>query len=515
LKTSSTRGSRRRAVLSLVIGTALLLAALPAAAQAHTEAFQALAPSPTALTSVAADPTTSLIYAQENNGNKFFVYDPRTDRWSELAPAPLASGNNGGGVYLGGKIYTSYTQNSAQIGVYDIASNSWTTVENPLHEGTADITAGDGKIFMAEEEVFVSYEPLTASTSLLADPPSFTSSKECDEEGFEAWGGLQFDGNKIYGHEGDGCTGFAVYDIPSNSWTELASVPDEEEGAILGSAFDPVTNTYLTYGGYDGATNLYRYDIEAGTWSTSTLPFENLDDGGMAYISLPGFEGVYMIEGEGGVEFTRYTERNVTDLSTSMSAAAVPSASGGSITYSIAVKNNGPERAGGVVLSDTLPAGTSLVSVASAGACTGSGTIACSLGGLPSGATANLTIRVTAGFGTVTNTAAVSSTAIDTNPANDSASVASTFTQPIPVKTAPRCVVPKVKGLKAKGAKKALRAAHCAPGKVKHRHNAKVKKGKVIRGAKKRGTALPAGTKVALTVSSGPKAARHHARHAR
>lgn len=295
-------------------------------------------------------------------------------------------------------------------------------------------------------------------------------------------------------------------------WDELASVPGEKEGAILGSAFDPVTNTYLTYGGYDGATNLYRYDIEAGTWSTSTLPFEELDDGGMAYISLPGFEGVYMIEGEGGVEFTRYTEQNVTDLSTSMSAAPVASASGGSITYSIAVKNNGPERASGVVLSDALPAGTGLVSVASPGACTGTTTIACSLGVLPSGATADLSIKVTAGFGTVTNTASVSSKAVDTNAANDSASVASTFTQPI---AAPKCVVPKVKGLKAKGAKKALRAALCAPGKVTHRHNAKVKKGKVVRGAKKRGTSLPVGTKVNLTVSSGPKAARHHAKHAR
>jgi uncharacterized repeat protein (TIGR01451 family) len=511
---SLTRGSRRRVVLSLVIGTALLLAALPAAAQAHAGAFQSLAPSPIELTAVAADPTTSLIYAQENEGERFFIYDPRTNVWSELSPSPVDSENNGGAVYLGGKIYVSYTENSAVIAVYDIATNSWTTIENPLHKGTADITAGDGKIFMADAEVFISYEPLTAAVVSLADPPSFTPPECHEDEGFERWGGLQFDGSKIYGHQGNGCTGFAVYDIPSNTWTQLAPVPDEEEGAILGSAFDPVTNTYLTYGGYHGETSLYRYDIEAGTWSTSTLPFEELDDGGMAYISLPGFEGTYMVEGEAGVEFTRYTEQNVTDLSTSMSAAAVASASGGSITYSIAVKNNGPERASGVVLSDTLPAGTSFVSVASAGACTGTSTIACSLGVLPSGATANLSIKVTAGFGTVTNTATVSSQALDTNPGNDSATAASTFTQPIPVK-APQCVVPKVKGLKAKGAKKALRTANCAPGKVKHRHNAKVKKGKVIRGAKKRGTALPAGTKVNLTVSSGPKAARHHAKHVR
>ena len=47
-------------------------------------------------------------------------------------------------------------------------------------------------------------------------------------------------------------------------------------------------------------------------------------------------------------------------------------ARGGKITYSIQVKNNGPERAGGVVLSDPLPAGTKLVSATtSQGTCAG------------------------------------------------------------------------------------------------------------------------------------------------
>jgi uncharacterized repeat protein (TIGR01451 family) len=443
------------------------------------------------------------MYAQENGGTGFFRYDAHTNAWSELAPAPIDSGNNGGATFLNGKIYVSYTENSAEMSVYDIASNSWTTIKNPLELGTGDITAGNGKLYMVDELKFISFDPATGITTPLAEPPKFLAA-ECDE-GFEEWGGLQFDGDKIYGHQGNGCTGFAVYDIASNSWQELPMVPEVEEGgAVLGSAIDPVTNTYLTYGPYGGKT-LYRYDIEAGTWSMGTVPFE-LEDGGMAYVGLPGIEGVYMIQGESATEFTRYTERNTTDLSTSKSARVKSSATGATITYSVLVKNNGPERAGGVTLSDPLPAGAKLVSAAgSQGACTGTTTVACSLGALKSGASASLTINVKASFGKgkktvrkVTNTATVSSQAIDGNAANDKGEVVSTMT---------RCVVPKLKGLRLKKAKKTLRAAHCKPGKVTHSYSRKVKKGRVVGAGKHRGAALKAGSKVKLSVSRGTKPA--------
>ncbi|HEX6665618.1 MAG TPA: PASTA domain-containing protein [Solirubrobacterales bacterium] len=473
------------ALLALV-----LVAAFAPSAQARVESFQGLAPSPVELTAVTADPTTSLVYAQEDGGTKFFRYDPRTNAWIELPPAPISSGNNGGAAYLGGKIYTVYTEEDEKLGVYDIASNSWTTIANPLEEGTGNITATGGKLYLAFEFLFVSHDPATGVTIPLAAPPKFAD-PEC-EEGFEKWGGLQPVGSKIYGHQGNGCNGFAVYDIPTNSWQELPLAPEieEEEGPLLGSAYDPLTNTYITYGPYGGKV-LYRFDIEAGSWSTSTLPFL-VDDGGMAYLSLPGFEGVYMVQGEEGTAFARYTERNLTDLSPSMSASV---AKGGAFTYSLQVKNNGPERAGGVVLSNPLPAGATLVSVAaSQGACAGTSVLTCNIGVLRSGTSASLTIKVKSGLKQVINTAAVSSYAIDSNPANDSAS-----------STATQCVVPKVKSRQLKGAKKALRKANCKPGKVKRRFSGKVKKGKVIRAAKGRGSLLPPGSKVKLTVSRGPK----------
>lgn len=495
--------ARLVAVSTMALVGLLLAGALAPGAQAKVSSFQGLAPSSVPLTAVATDPGTGIVYAQQNQGTGFFKYDPRTNVWSELAPAPIGSGNNGGAAFLGGKIYVSYTGNAAQLDVYDIASNSWSTIENPLEEGTADITAAGGNLYMAYELEFIRYDPATESTTLLAEPPKFGPA-ECIE-GFEKWGGLQFDAasNKIYGDQGNGCTGFGVYDIASNSWTELPLVPEGveegEEGTVAGSALDPVTNTYLTYGDYNGNT-LYRYDIDANSWSTTKMPFE-VNDGGMAYVALAGFEGVYMIQGQIGEEFTRYTEHNVTDLSPSMSAGVVTSAKGGEITYSIQVKNNGPEHAGGVVLSDPLPAGAKLVSAAtSQGTCASLPTLSCSLGALPSGASASLTIKMTTGFGTVTNTATVSSQAIDSNPANDSATV---------VSTVKACVVPKLRGLRVKKAKKKLRAANCKP-KVVHRYSRKVKKGRVIRANKHRGKVLPVNSKVKVTVSRGARHKRHH-----
>lgn len=87
-------------------------------------------------------------------------------------------------------------------------------------------------------------------------------------------------------------------------------------------------------------------------------------------------------------------------------------------------------------------------------------------------------------------------------------SLASNPLGPPPASTTPvQCVVPKVAGLPLAKAKKALTKAYCAAGKVKFRASATVKKGHVIGASKKAKTALPAGSKVSLTVSGGAQKA--------
>ena len=67
------------------------------------------------------------------------------------------------------------------------------------------------------------------------------------------------------------------------------------------------------------------------------------------------------------------------------------------------------------------------------------------------------------------------------------------------------CVVPKVKGKKLRAAKRALRKAHCSPGKVTAAFSRSVKKGRVISQKPKPGKKLAAGSKVKLKVSKGKR----------
>jgi uncharacterized repeat protein (TIGR01451 family) len=108
------------------------------------------------------------------------------------------------------------------------------------------------------------------------------------------------------------------------------------------------------------------------------------------------------------------------DLSIAKSADFSTSTPGSNATYTIVVTNNGPGTADNVVVTDDLPAGTTLVS--SSAGCTGTGPVTCTVGTLAPGASATITIVVTLPStpGTVVNTARASTTSTDPTPGNDS-----------------------------------------------------------------------------------------------
>jgi uncharacterized repeat protein (TIGR01451 family) len=124
----------------------------------------------------------------------------------------------------------------------------------------------------------------------------------------------------------------------------------------------------------------------------------------------------------------------VADVSITQMAGPNPVPTGSTLTYAIVVSNAGPQAAQGVVLTDTLPPGTSFVSDArssNAGTLTtprgNSSTVSWSVGTLGSGQSVTLTLVVKVGAragATITNTAtATSSSPLDPNAANNSASV--------------------------------------------------------------------------------------------
>lgn len=101
--------------------------------------------------------------------------------------------------------------------------------------------------------------------------------------------------------------------------------------------------------------------------------------------------------------------------------------SGGAISWTLRVTNNGPSPALGVSTSDTLPAGAALVGAEPAqGSCQNVlGVLSCQLGSLAVGASTQVTVHATvlAVSGSLTNTATVSGTLADPEPDNNSASV--------------------------------------------------------------------------------------------
>jgi uncharacterized repeat protein (TIGR01451 family) len=104
-------------------------------------------------------------------------------------------------------------------------------------------------------------------------------------------------------------------------------------------------------------------------------------------------------------------------------ASPAPVVLGGNLAYQFLVNNGGPSPATGVTLTDTLPAGVTLVSATfvtptvSVGTCTGTAPVVCSLGNLAVNGTATVTIVVKPpAVGTVTNSSTV--TTNETNSSN-------------------------------------------------------------------------------------------------
>jgi uncharacterized repeat protein (TIGR01451 family) len=113
------------------------------------------------------------------------------------------------------------------------------------------------------------------------------------------------------------------------------------------------------------------------------------------------------------------------DIGLTMSDSPDPIEVGNNLTYTITIVNHTTQHeAQNVQMSDTLPAGVTLVSVTpSQGACGGTTTIGCSLNNLSSfpgqdSATVTIVVRPIAA-GTLTNTATCTTTSQEFNPANN------------------------------------------------------------------------------------------------
>ena len=128
------------------------------------------------------------------------------------------------------------------------------------------------------------------------------------------------------------------------------------------------------------------------------------------------------------------------DLSVSISDSPDPVATGATLTYSIRVRNTGPDPATNAVLTDSLPSGVTFVSAApSAGDCDRSGRkVTCDFGTINADIDRTVTIRttVTRKSGEMTNSASVSSEVTDPNTGNNLDTELTKISNPDPIKCA-------------------------------------------------------------------------------
>jgi uncharacterized repeat protein (TIGR01451 family) len=111
--------------------------------------------------------------------------------------------------------------------------------------------------------------------------------------------------------------------------------------------------------------------------------------------------------------------------------------SGGTLIYTVVVKNLGPYRAASVLMNDPVPSNSTFVSLNTSASCTAPavgmvGTITCNLGNMPVGATSTFQITVRVDGATnkvsISNTAAAVGLSFDPNPGNSAATVTTQIT---------------------------------------------------------------------------------------
>ncbi len=133
------------------------------------------------------------------------------------------------------------------------------------------------------------------------------------------------------------------------------------------------------------------------------------------------------------IEPTTVAASTSADLSIVKADAVDPVVVGSNVVYTLTVRNHGPANATGVIVTDILPSGVTLVSAtpSQGAACGGTSTVSCALGALAVGAQATVTVTVSAsGRGLLSNTASVAATEADPNRGNNEAVEPTTIGNP-------------------------------------------------------------------------------------
>jgi uncharacterized repeat protein (TIGR01451 family) len=190
---------------------------------------------------------------------------------------------------------------------------------------------------------------------------------------------------------------------------------DPDGATHLPWTLDPGNPNTPATTGMDRLNNVEQVQVDApmeGTWEVRISPHA-VPEGPQAYSLVPFQTGA--------------------DLAITKGDDPDPAIAGGQLTYQFSVTNNGSAEAPDVTVTDYLPPQVSYQSDTASGICslTAGGVLTCDLGDLPAGTVATFEVAVAVdadavynagGPFNVTNTAEVSSSTLDPNPADNSVS---------------------------------------------------------------------------------------------
>ncbi|HPT66181.1 MAG TPA: fibronectin type III domain-containing protein [Candidatus Woesebacteria bacterium] len=324
------------------------------------------------------------------NSNSFYQYDLTTNIGSTLANAP-------GTVYYGsdlvegpsGYLYALRGNNTNGFWRYDLAAGTWSDVlaadtPQPVYYGGSLVFDGDRYIYALKgntDDTFMRYDTMTDSWEVLDNIDFGAPIQQLNNNVYDG-ADLAFDGNhEIYAIQGGSKTGFSVYNISSEKWSQLGNLPvmagagsqiefDADNNAIYyspgwgrnffykysiesqswselaevpyvvgaGSALKKVgDNIFLAIGG--GSANIYKYSISKNAWSVPTMGlfggfFRGSDSRNFTYgadIVKGDGDYYYLTRGNYDNLFVRYNPE--TGVATKMADAPGGFYSGGDLTY--------------------------------------------------------------------------------------------------------------------------------------------------------------------------------------
>ena len=207
--------------------------------------------------------------------------------------------------------------------------------------------------------------------------------------------------------------------------------PDDAGGVVISDLL-PLSVTLVTssttQGSYDDGTGLWIVgDVANGTGATLIL--NATVDPGSGGQTITNTAALFALNQTDDNDTNNSASAAITvniEANVSISKHAVPEVGvvGAVLTYTVTISNEGPAQAVGVVMTDTLPAEVSFISV-SPGTPTcdeTAGTVSCDLGDLNAGEPITVTIIVSSTTtGIISNTAQVTALSPDPVPDNDTA----------------------------------------------------------------------------------------------